>query len=215
MGGAYGAPGRYKRRMNKFFALLAPIALSLAAALPALAERIPLDTISAYLNGLSAAEASFVQLNADGTTSTGKIYMQRPGRIRFEYSPPDETLVLASAGQLAIFDAKSNQPPEQYPLSRTPLNLILGRDIDLSSAQMVVGHDEVGEATRVRAQDPKNPEYGTIDLYFAAEPLALIKWVITDDLGQQTTIQLDGLTQVDGFGPSFFSLENEKRSRGF
>lgn len=200
--------------MNRFLAILAPLALSLGSH-PALAERIPLDTISAYLNGLTAAEAGFTQINADGTTATGRIYLLRPGRMRFEYSPPDETLVLAAAGQLAIFDAKSNEPPEQYPLSRTPLSLVLGRDIDLESAEMVVGHDEVAETTRVRAQDPEHPEYGTIELYFSADPLALTQWVITDDLGQQTTIRLEGLTAVEGFASAFFSLENEKRSRGF
>ncbi|MGQ0610048.1 MAG: LolA family protein [Paracoccaceae bacterium] len=200
--------------MRRLLALLAPLTLALAA-LPAQAEKIPLATLSAYLNGLGAAQSSFVQINADGSSSTGMLYLQRPGRMRFEYAPPDANLVLASAGQVAIFDAKSNEPPEQYPLARTPLNLVLGREIDLDSAGMVAGHTEVEGATIVRAQDPDHPEYGGIDLYFTAEPLRLVRWVITDDLGQQTTILLDMLTAVDGFGPTFFSLESEKRKRGF
>lgn len=200
--------------MRRLLALLAPLTLALAA-LPAGAEKIPLAALSAYLNGLGAAQSSFVQINADGSSTTGMLYLQRPGRMRFEYAPPDANLVLASAGQVAIFDAKSNEPPEQYPLARTPLNLVLGRNIDLESAGMVAGHFEEGDATRLRAQDPKHPEYGAIDLYFTDDPLRLVRWVITDDLGQETTILLDMLADVDGFGPTFFSLESEKRKRGF
>ena len=141
--------------MNRRFALLAPLALLLP--LPAAAEKIPLSTLSDYLNGLTTVETDFTQINADGTISTGKIYIRRPGRIRFEYAPPDRSLVIAGGQQVAIFDAKSNQPPEQYPLKRTPLNLILAENIDLGRARMVVGHEDDGTSTRVRAQDPETP----------------------------------------------------------
>ncbi|HEX9858531.1 MAG TPA: outer membrane lipoprotein carrier protein LolA, partial [Paracoccaceae bacterium] len=124
-------------------ALLAP-ALCLALALPAAAEKIPLSALSQYLNGLTTAEAEFTQINADGSIATGKLYIKRPGRVRFEYAPPENSLVLAGGGQVAIFDAKSNQPPEQYPLKRTPLNLILAENVDLGRAKMVVGHFEDG-----------------------------------------------------------------------
>jgi outer membrane lipoprotein-sorting protein len=168
-------------RMNRRFALLAPLALLVP--LPALAEKIPLGTISDYLNGLTTVESDFTQINSDGSISTGKIYIKRPGRVRFEYAPPDRSLVIAGGQQVAIFDAKSNQPPEQYPLKRTPLNLILAENIDLARAKMVVGHTEDGTSTRVRAQDPEHPEYGTIELVFTANPVELRQWVITDDLG--------------------------------
>ncbi len=117
--------------------------------------------LSAYLNGLQTAEADFTQINADGTISTGRLYIKRPGRVRFEYTPPDKTLVMAGGGQVAIFDGGSNNSqPEQYPLARTPLNLILERNVDLGRRSMVVGHDYDGTATVVTAQDPEHPEYG-------------------------------------------------------
>ena len=110
--------------------ILAPL-LWIALSLPAAAEKVSLNALSAYLNGLRTAETTFTQINADGTISTGKIFIKRPGRMRFEYTAPDKTLVIASGGQVAIFDARSNQPPEHYPLNRTPLNLILGSNVDL------------------------------------------------------------------------------------
>ncbi len=65
--------------------------------------------LSRYINSLQTVEADFTQVNSDGTIATGKMYMNRPGRVRFEYAPPDRTLVMAGEGQVAIFDPKSNQ----------------------------------------------------------------------------------------------------------
>ena len=200
--------------MRPVTALLAPLAF-LALAFPAMAEKLSLSTLSTYLNQLVTAEADFTQVNADGSVATGRIFIQRPGRVRFEYAAPDESLVLASGGTVAIFDSKSNQPPEQYPLDRTPLNLILGANINLAKASMVVGHTEEGSATKVRAQDPGHPEYGTIDLICTGDPVALRQWVITDDLGQQTTVILGEMVQGGSYKTSFFSLEVEKKKRGF
>jgi outer membrane lipoprotein-sorting protein len=182
-------------------------------ALPAQAEKLPLSTLSAYLNAISTAETEFTQINSDQTISQGKIFIQRPGRVRFEYAPPDDSLVLASAGNVAIFDGKSNAPPEQYPLSRTPLNLILAADIDLSRARMVTAHTADDTTTRVIAQDPDNPEYGTIELVFSADPVALRQWVITDDSGQETTVILGELQAGGSFPPSLFSITQEAQRR--
>jgi outer membrane lipoprotein-sorting protein len=186
--------------------LLAPL-LALSFVLPAAADPIPLATLSDYLNGLTSAETTFTQVNADGSTATGKLYIERPGRMRFEYDRPDNNLVLASAGTVAVFDAKSNQPPEQYPLARTPLNLILAPHIDLGQADMVTGTREDGAATVVTAQDPKHPDYGTIQLVFTADPVALRQWVITDETGGQTTVNLGELKASASFPPGLFSIE--------
>ena len=198
--------------MNMYRALLAPL-FALALAFPAAAEKIPLNAISKYLNALSTAKSDFTQINADGSIATGKLYIKRPGRVRFEYAPPDRSLVLASGGQVAIFDAKSNQPPEQYPLTRTPLSLILAENIDLARAKLVVGHKEAENATRVLAQDPDHPEYGTIELVFTANPVALRQWVITDDLGQQTTVILGEMATGTNLPPSMFNIANEVQKR--
>lgn len=194
-------------------ALLAPLAL-IAATLPALAQKIPLSDMSAYLNAMTTAEAAFTQVNSDDTISTGKIFIQRPGRMRFEYDPPDASLVLASGGMVAIFDEKSNQPPEQYPLSRTPLSLILAEGVDLSRPGMVLAHDEVQAATQVIATDPEHPEYGSIALLFTPAPLTLRQWVVTDDLGKKTTVILGDLALGADFPPSRFAIQSELDRRG-
>ncbi len=202
----------YMTLMKPLSALITSLAL-MALPLPALADKIGLAELSAYLNQLATVQSDFTQVNGDGSVSLGKIYIKRPGRVRFEYAPPDKSLVLASAETVAIFDGKSNQPAEEYPLKRTPLNLILAPKIDLARAKMVVGHNEVENTTRVVAQDPEHPEYGTIELVFTANPVALRQWVITDDLGQRTTVILGELQPVADLKASLFNIVEEKSRR--
>lgn len=199
--------------MNRRTAILAPLAL-LALGLPAKAAPIPLADLSAYLNGLTTVETDFTQVNSDGTIATGKLFIRRPGRVRFEYAPPDTSLVIAGGQQVAVFDGKSNQPPEQYPLARTPLNLILAANIDLGRARMVVGHRQVENTTRVIAQDPENPGYGTIELVFTAAPVELRQWIITDDMGTQTTVILGDMKKGGAMPASYFDITREVQKRG-
>ncbi|SMH43487.1 outer membrane lipoprotein carrier protein LolA [Maritimibacter sp. HL-12] len=196
--------------LTRFF--LAPLMVALTA-LPAMAEKLPLTELSRYINELTTLEAEFTQINADETISTGQILINRPGRARFEYDPPEQTLVIAGGQQLAVFDGKSNTGPEQYPLKETPLNLILARDVDLDRSGMVVAHDYDGTATVVTAQDPENPQYGNIQLMFTADPIELRQWVITDGSGSQTTVILGALETGMRFNTATFSITAEIESR--
>ncbi len=192
--------------------LLIP-ALWVALAFPATAGKISLGRLSDYLNGFRTAKADFTQINSDGTIATGTLYIKRPGRVRFEYNPPEKSLVLASGGQVAIFDPKSNQGPEQYPLKRTPLNLILKKNVNLSQAKMVVGHKSDGKTTTVTAQDPKHPDYGSIQLVFTDNPVELRQWIITDGGGGQTTVVLGDLEKGVKLPPSLFSIVMAQQQR--
>lgn len=196
--------------MKRIF--LAPVLL-LAMAIPAAAERLSLGEISTYLNGLRTATGAFTQINGDGTISTGTIYINRPGRIRFEYAAPDNTLVMAGAGSVAIFDPKSNTGPETYPLSRTPLSIILAERVDLGQARMVVAHTYDGTATTVTAKDPQNPEYGNIQMVFTGNPVQLRQWVINDDAGNSTTVVLGDLRTGASIAQRMFDIRAEASRR--
>jgi outer membrane lipoprotein-sorting protein len=162
-------------------------------ALQAGAQAIPLSELSRYLNNLRTVQAGFTQINADGTLSTGTLYINRPGQVRFEYDPPENSLVMATGGQVAVFDPKSNQPPTHYPLRSTPLSIILAENVDLTRARMVTGHDSDGVTTSVTAQDPERPGNGSIRLVFTADPTELRQWVVTDSGGGQTTVVLSDM----------------------
>lgn len=174
---------------------------------PVAAEKLSLSALSAYLNGLQSAEAKFTQINGDGTISTGDILIKRPGRIRFEYDPPEKTLVVAGGGAVAIFDPKAGPRPETYPLNKTPLSLILAKNVDLARAKMVVGHSYDGTATTITAQDPEHPEYGNIQLKFTDSPVELRQWIINDEGGNSTTVILGEMTKDVSLGDTLFNIE--------
>ena len=179
--------------MKRLATGLAAGLMMLGTALPAAAEKLSLSEISQYLNSFQTASGDFTQINDDGTISTGKIHIKRPGRVRFEYDPPDQTLVVADGDTVGVIDPKSNTGPEGYPLHRTPLKIILARNVDLTRARMVTGHASDGKTTTVRAQDPENPEYGSIELVFTGAPVELRQWVINDSGGSRTTVVLGAL----------------------
>lgn len=188
------------------------LAMTLAAPAAWAADKLPLSQISNYLNEMKTVQTTFTQVNDDGSLSTGKLWLQRPGKMRFEYDPPSSAVVLARSGSVKIFDPKSNQPPEQYPLKRTPLSLVLARNVNLDQANMVVAHDFDGTATVITAQDPKNPESGRIELMFTDNPIELRKWVIHDNGGGQTTVLLGSLTEGGQLDQSLFSTRTRSGS---
>ena len=163
---------------------------ALAVAAPANAQPIGLSALSRYLNSFSTAEAPFSQINPDGSLSTGRLWIRRPGRMRFEYDGSSGDLVIAAGGTVAVIDRKSNQPPTQFPLARTPLGLILAPQVDFTRARMVVDHRAEGNTTVVVAQDPERPEYGQLRLVFTDNPIELRQWKVVDDAGRETTVVL-------------------------
>ncbi|TNC71814.1 LolA family protein [Rubellimicrobium roseum] len=184
--------------------LLAAAAIVVAA--PVSAQQLSLGEISGYLNALQTATAGFTQVNVDGSISTGTLYLKRPGRIRFEYADAS-ALFLAGGGQVAVFDAASTEGPQRFPLSETPLSIILADNVDLGRAGMVTGHTSDGTTTTVTAQDPQHPDYGSIQLVFTASPIELRQWVVTDGSGNQTTVVLNDLQPGVRIGDRAFNIQ--------
>jgi outer membrane lipoprotein-sorting protein len=190
---------------KRFFTLAFAMILAVVAG-TASAQQLSLGQISQYLNQLQTAQGGFTQINADGTLSTGTIYIKRPGRIRFEYNPPEKSLVIGQGGQLAIFDPRSNTGPETYPLNQTPLGIILQRDVDLGRARMVTNQTSDGTTTTITAQDPDNPQYGNIQMVFTGSPVELRQWIVTDDVGSQTTVILNDLVSGGSISERKFNI---------
>jgi outer membrane lipoprotein-sorting protein len=176
---------------------------------PALASAEPLSLkeISKYLNDLLSAKGAFTQVNPDGTLSKGTFYIKRPGRMRFEYEPPNDALVVAGQSRLAVFDNRSNAGPQQYPLHKTPLHIILKKNVNLNTSGMVTAHQHDGTSTTVTAQDPENPGYGNVKLVFTDKPTELRQWIVTDQSGQKTTVILGDLDKKSRIPGRLFDID--------
>lgn len=180
---------------------------------PVVAEKISLNEISSYFNAMTTAEAQFLQITDTGETSTGRLFIRRPGRIRFEYDPPEATLVVVGGGQVAVFDPKSRDEPLRFPLRHSPLNLVLEREVDLAQRDMVVAHFEAESQTAVTLQDAENPDYGFIQLIFTNNPVQLREWIVQDNSGGRTQIVLDSLTEGGLLSNVLFNIQYEMQKR--
>ncbi|MGY9052101.1 MAG: LolA family protein, partial [Rhodobacterales bacterium] len=101
--------------MNKYITFLSIAASAFLFITPVLAEKISLTSLSAYINNLPMIKANFTQINSDGSQDDGQLYIKRPGRLRLEYASPNNALVIASSGTVAIYDDKSNSGPVVFP----------------------------------------------------------------------------------------------------
>ena len=173
---------------------------------PASAQKLSLGEISAYLNSMRAAKAKFVQANPDKTLAQGVLYLEKPGRIRYEYVVPSDSLVISDGTYLGIFDKKSNRGVQLYDLKKTPLDILLNGNVNLASQGAVRSLKSDGVKTELVAVDPKNPRNGTITMVFTANPVELRQWVVRDQLGRKTTVILNDLTLLNGVNDSLFDI---------
>lgn len=203
--------GAYIAMMNRRALILA--ALALLAAPAAAQDARELARISAYLNSISTLAGDFVQIDPDGILSEGRFFMRRPGRIRFEYNEPNPALVIADGTWVGVVD-KRYDSVDRYPLSETPLNLILKRDVDLGAEGAVAGIEVADGQMRVRALDPDAPERGSITMIFTQNPLELRQWIIDDAQGGATTVALSDMRSNVEIAPKEFVIPERSAGTG-
>lgn len=188
-----------------------PAVLPGAAAARALsaADQALVQKAVAYLQGLKEAKGRFVQTDARGVTSQGDIYLQRPGKARFEYAPPSGLLVVSDGGKVSVANSKL-KTFESYPLGLTPLSLFLAREIRLDRGVNITRVTRLTDGFAVTARDGKKEAEGQIVLNFADDPMRLLGWTITDAQGQTTRIRLTRLERASGLPARLFELEDPR-----
>jgi len=148
-----------------------------------------LDKISAYMNSIHTLRSNFVQIGPDGGTDQGQVYIEKPGRIRFSYNPPNPLLVVATNGRVYVKNSRLNTV-ESYDLSDTPLGLLLNDKVDLAHNKAVLGVREQDGALVVQARTTTNRNNSNITLLFSLPGLELRQWTIKDNQGVITTVAL-------------------------
>ena len=163
--------------------------------------------INSYLQSLRSAKGRFRQTNPNGSVQTGTFYLQKPGRIRFEYDKPDGAMVIADGTWVGVFDPKSNRNPTRYPLAKTPLSLLLRDRLSLAEPGLVLGATRGADGTDITVVDPRAPQEGRMRMRFADNPIRLRQWEITTKAGQRTSVALTELTTGVAIDPSLFNIE--------
>lgn len=182
-----------------------------AAAGPAFAQSAAdardLRRISNYLNANETLAGDFVQVGPDGEVNQGRFFMRRPGRVRFEYDPPNPTLVVSDGFWVGVTDT-SLKTVDRYPLSDTPLHLLLKEDVDLAREGAVKKIERAANQMRITAINPDDPSQGSITLVFTDNPLELRQWIVVDQQGLTTTVALREMRSNISLKPDLFVIED-------
>ena len=176
-------------------------------------EKISLKHLSEYLMLSDKLYGEFTQINDDKTASTGKIFLLRPGRMRIEYEKPDNSLIIVGGNRITVFDSRSNTYPREYSLNKTPLKLLLKKEINLVGSKSILSHTKNGKFTEVILHDPKSPTLGQLMLKFVDHPISLREWVITNSTGERTTLKFKSLSDTHELTNEYFntSIELDRR----
>lgn len=148
-----------------------------------------LARISNYLNATETIQGTFVQVDPASVVSEGEFYMRRPGRLRFEYAPPNPTTVIADGFWVGVVDQRDGKV-DRVPLSETPLNLLLKENVDLRKEGAITRIERSNDQIAVTAVDPSGDTPGEITMVFSNNPLELRQWITVDAQGEVTTIAL-------------------------
>ncbi|MDR3421329.1 MAG: outer-membrane lipoprotein carrier protein LolA [Xanthobacteraceae bacterium] len=169
-------------------------------------QRALLDKISGYLSGVQTLVGNFVQIGPDGRRVDGTFSIQKPGKVRFQYSPPSPIDIIADGSSVVVHD-RSLETTDFYPLSQTPLRYLLADRIDLlrDTDVISVSADDtfitvVIEETQVMVGTNR------LMIMFDAKNLQLKQWTVTDPQGLDTTVAVYNLDTAKKPDPNLFVI---------
>lgn len=196
---------------------LGTAAMAAVAALPAAAQsnlsaddRAVLAQAQTYLQNLASAQGNFVETTG-AQRREGRFWLQRPGKMRFEYTNPAGLLVVSDGSNVKRFDPRLNVF-RQVPLRLTPLSVFLARNVRLDQGVQISRVTRMASgAFAITARDARRPNEGSVILSFAGNPIRLHEWTITDAQGTRTRTQLTSLQPASGLAASLFQLSDPTR----
>lgn len=172
-------------------------------------NKADLEKVSAYLNGLTSLQGKFLQIAPDGSVTDGKFYLQRPGRLRFEFTGASRMLVVADGTWVAV--QESGEVAQRYPLSSTPLGILLEPHVNLSDEAKVLGVSREAGRLRVVLADRSGEAPGKLTLDFSIPHIELMEWTVTDAQGLNTTVALQDVEAGIKASPSLFVMRTEQK----
>ncbi|MDP2699271.1 outer membrane lipoprotein carrier protein LolA [Thalassospira sp.] len=165
-----------------------------------------IERIETYLNNITTLKADFVQISSDGGAADGQLFMERPGKMRFEYNPPAQILLVSTGHDLIYFDKEINAPT-YFSIDETPAGVILADQVSLSRDVRVIDLRRAAGTTRVTLVRRKDPGAGTVTLVFQDNPMQLRQWIVADAAGVETTVTLFDTVQGISLDPELFKFK--------
>ncbi len=178
-------------------------------------QRALLDRVSLYLSNFQTMVGNFVQVGPDGNRTEGTFYIQKPGKVRFEYNPPSPIDVIADGSSVVVRD-RNLATQQLWPLSQTPLRYLLADHIDLLRDTNVVSVSADDKFITVVIEE-KQVMVGTTRLMimFDAKTAELKQWTVTDPQGLDTTVAVYNLDSNKKPDPNLFVINYQRNPGSF
>lgn len=171
------------------------------------AQRAALEGVNKFFNSTMILSGKFHQVGPNGAKTEGQFYLQRPGRMRFQYDDPSPIELIADGSSLAVRD-RNLATQDLYPIGQTPLRFLLAERIDLlkDSNVAAVFRDELFVTVVI---NEKSSLAGThrLMLMFGAKDYQLKQWTVTDPQGLDTTVAIYDLNTKKRPDPSLFVID--------
>ena len=168
----------------------------------------------AYLNTLGEAQARFVQTTHDGTQLVGTFYLDRPGKLRFQYDPPIEDFVVADGFFIYFYDAQLGEQ-SNAPIGQTLADFLLRPELELSGDLKVKSVKRGGDLLQIELTQTADPDAGSLTLGFSEDPLSLKKWRVVDAQGLITEVELFYLKTDVKHPAGLFAYADPKGKKSF
>jgi outer membrane lipoprotein-sorting protein len=168
--------------------------------------------INAYFNSFTTLRGELVQTSPRGRAAKGKFYIAKPGKLRFEVDPPTPYIMASDGKWLTLTNKKMNRG-DQFPLSKTPMRLLVSSQLDLLKEADVVSFAQDGGVTTIALSDKKGSIPGQIVLVFDETQDTLQQWIIIDGKGQRTTVELANLEKDVKINPKLFNVTINREGR--
>jgi outer membrane lipoprotein-sorting protein len=171
-----------------------------------------IQEISTYINGFTTLQGDFTQVSPKGKMSKGIFYISKPGKMRFEYAPPNPFLIVADGKWLTVKNRKKEKG-DQYPLSQTPLRLVLNQGVDLIRDTNILAYEEADGLATLTLEDKDDVLGGKLILVFDRKRRALQQWIVVDSKGRQTTVSLENIVAGIDPDPKLFVVKIDRKQR--
>ena len=168
------------------------------------------ERVTTYFNSFKTLKGEFTQVSPKGRVSAGVFFLSKPGRLRFEYAPPNPFVVI-SDGSWVVIEDRNQKTTDQYPLSTTPLKFLLADQVDLLEEAHVISVDTADGVSTIALEDKNNLLPGQLVLVFDDNRNQLSQWIVEDAQGKRTTISLDKLETGVEPDPKLFVVKIAKR----
>jgi outer membrane lipoprotein-sorting protein len=190
------------------------IAFLLLIAAPALAaseaDTAALRKAESYLNGITSLQARFVQVDYDGKTHEGDLYISRPGKMRLVYDPPTP-IVMVADGKFLIYVDTEMKNVSHIDLDDSPAGLLLKKDLSFNDPSVKLLGVKQGTGTvEITASMAKDPAAGKLTMVFSDAPFELRQWRVLDAQRKEVVVTLDNVRTGVKLDPKLFRYDTKK-----